>query len=181
MGDTILTVTYTLNGQAPTASSPGITVHKPTSLAVTQGVTQDGTDTQNITCAGTYACPDAYGSCPCTYGSGLCSQTGPVFIRLYSVQDQLSPPNQFGQVGIANTNNAETFTSISTTCCNDKPTPSLPASSSQFGDKFELLNTCCFSGQPGCQETIGQTITVNGFPVRTDTISKTCTSASVTP
>jgi hypothetical protein len=181
MGDTILTVTYTLNGQAPTASSPGITVHKPTSLAVAQNVTQDGTETLDITCAGTYACPDAYGSCPCTYGSGLCSQTGPVFIRIYAVQDQFNPPNQFDQVGISYTNNAEAFTSISTTCCADKPTPSPPANSSQFFDKFELLNTCCFSGQPGCKETIGQTITVNGFLVRTDTVTKTCTSASVTP
>jgi hypothetical protein len=180
MGDTILTVNYSVNGGNTTGQSPAITVHKPTSLLVAQNTTQEGTITANVSCAGTFACPDAYGSCPCTYAANLCAQTGPKFIRLYSVQDQLNPPNQFNNVGISNTNDAESFTSFSSTCCDDTPNPNT-ITGSVFGDQFYILNTCCFSGQPGCGETITQVFTVNGFPVGTYTITKTCTSASVTP
>ncbi|HEV2247601.1 MAG TPA: Ig-like domain-containing protein [Terriglobia bacterium] len=181
MGDTVLTVKYTLNGQSGQASSTGITVHKPTSLQVVSGSYQSGGQTFTVSNTGSFACSDAYGKTTNTYGSGTTSYTGYLYVRTYSVLDQLSPANQFNNVGISKANITESFTSFSSTCCNPAPTGSITITTTIFGDRFGLGSTCCLSGEPGCSDSETQTITVNGYPVRTVAVSHTCSGVTLNP
>jgi hypothetical protein len=52
---------------------------------------------------------------------------------------------------------------------------------SSFTDTIGIYSTCCETGGPGCTTTTNQTITVNGFSMAQETITTTCTTASVAP
>jgi hypothetical protein len=181
LGDTTIKATYTYNGASASASSSGITVHKPTALEVLGGAYQSGGQTFTVGNTGSYACPDAYGTTSNTYGSGTTSYTGYFYIRTYSVLDQLNPPNQFNSVGISQANITESFANFSSTCCNPSFPGPLTITSTLFDDHFALGNTCCLSGEPGCSQSGTQTITVNGYSVRTEGIAKTCSSVTLNP
>jgi hypothetical protein len=181
LGDTIITAKYSYGSASPSANSSGITVHKPTSLKILAGGYQSGGQTFTVGNTGSYACPDAYGTTNNIYGSGTTSYTGYLYIRTYSVLDQLSPANQFSSVGISNANITESFSGFSSTCCNPGPPGSLTITSTIFDDHFGLGNTCCLPGEPGCSDSNTQTITVNGYPVRTEGVTHTCSGVTLNP
>ncbi len=180
-GDTVVSVTYTYNAKSATAGSAGITVHKPTSLNVLSGNYVAGGQNFTISCAGSTPCPDPYGSSRCTYDPlHTCTYNSFLFRRTYSVMDQLTPANAFSDVGISSANVQESISNISSNCCS----PSIQtrsATSTIFDDNFTHANTCCLSGQPGCSLSDTQTITVNGFTVRTLSVTLTCSGVTLNP
>ena len=64
--------------------------------------------------------------------------------------------------------------------CNITPTTNSPGMSN-FSDTLQFCSTCCESGGPGCTSTASRVYTINGFPMPTQTITQTCTTATVTP
>jgi len=164
MGDTILTVTYTLNGRAASASSPGITVHRPTSLYV---------QIDHVNPSG-YSCNDVC----CLNGQPGCSYSTYLRQRTYVVQDQFG--TQFPSVGIIAANVTESFGSLNSSC----GSPQVNAGGAQvstFNDFFYLCASECLPGGAGCSVSGTQTITVNGYSVRTESVVWTCTGVTLTP
>lgn len=174
-GDTVVTVTYTVNAQNATAKSAGITVHKPTSLMVLS----DTTDPSGFQC--TVPCLANPGDGTCNASTANCSYSSYLRQRQYSVLDQLDPPKEFANVGISQADVTETVP-ISSTC---PGVTTITGSSIKtiFPDSFFLCSTCCLTSGPGCtaQTNPVQTISVNGIPVRSETISFTCTGVTLTP
>ena len=182
VGDTIVKAKYSYAGVSPSANSSGITVHKPTALAVISGSYQSGGLAYSVSNVGTYQCPDNYGTTSNKYGAGTTNYTSYLYVRTYSVLDQLSPANQFSSVGISNANITESFPNFSSTCCNPSQPGSVTVTTTVFGDRFSVNpGPCCLSGEPGCSESLSQTITVNGYPVRTEGITKTCSGVTLNP
>lgn len=175
-GDTIVSVTYTVNGQSATAQSNGITTHNPTSLAVTG----DNFYPTGWACSGTNSVECIIGNGTCSPSAGLCSYDGPLRIRSYDVHDQLNQP--FTALGLTLVNISESVT-VSTTCP-DVGQPVLASSpSTPFSDKLAACSRCCLPGGQNCTTTTAptQAILANGNVVRSEIITWTCTSISLNP
>jgi len=176
-GDTIVSVTYTKNGQSATAQSSPITTHNPTSLTVTS----DATNPTGYSCSGVSSVPCLAnpGDGTCNANTSACGYSSYLRTRGYSVVDQLN--QQFVSVGIFDANVSESLP-FSSTCPNITLTTGANTSST-FPDSFHLCHTCCLPSGPGCtaQTAPTQVISVNGLQVRSEAINWTCTSVSLTP
>jgi YD repeat-containing protein len=160
--DVQISVAYHL-GQYNVVGYRYLTVSKPTSLFLES----DTTNPTGVTC-----------SVPCVSGSGTCTYNSYVRTRTYVVRDQFS--QLFTNLGIAQIVGTESFSGLSSTCGASAPSPS-PVFLSRFNDFFAFCGTACLSGGGGCTTTATQSIQVNGFVVRTSSVSWTCTACSVTP
>jgi hypothetical protein len=175
MGDTIVSVTYSVNSQSATSKSAGITVHQQTALTVLSDTTNPSGKTWTVSCL---AKP---GNGTCNPSTSNCTYTSYLRQRQYSVLDQFSPPNQFQNIGISAATVTESIP-VTTTCPDASPiTGSSPLS--VFYDNFGMGSRCCLPGGPGCSTSTSpvQTISVNGISVRTETINWNCTGVTVSP
>lgn len=174
-GDTTITVTYTVNSKSTTASFSGITVHQPTALATNSTVPNDHTETCSLPCLahpGDGTCNVATNT-NCSYGESITR-------RNYSVLDQFNPPNKFEDVNLSAVTITESVTLTGNTCGGSGVTTGT-AGSSPFYDDFGKCDSCCETGGPGCTTNASQTIYANGFAVRSEQLTVTCTSASLVP
>lgn len=162
-GDTVVSVTYTLNSQSATAKSAGITVHQPTSLYVQS----DSTNPTGWSCTVT-----------CLNGQSGCSYTSYLRQRTYIVEDQFG--SQFPSVGINNIRGVESYSGL-TSSCGASSVLTGTAPTSTFTDQFHFCSTACLAGGSGCTTSATQTITVNGFQVRTEGVTWTCSGVTLSP
>ncbi|MFQ5664110.1 MAG: hypothetical protein ACE5HL_09775 [Terriglobia bacterium] len=162
-GDTIITVTYTVNKRSATAQSAPITVHKPTSLFVESDTTNPTGKTCDVKCLD--------GSPGCSYQSYLRT-------RVYVVQDQFN--QLFTNVGIDTVDARESFSGFTSTCGASEPAPGSDTGS-RFRDDFDFCSSACLPGGGGCTNSATQTITVNGLSVRTVSVNWTCTGVTLSP
>jgi hypothetical protein len=177
VGDTQITVRYTKNGASDSDSSAPITVHKPTALLVVSDTTNPTGENCSVHCL------DKIGStCATTTAkSTTCSYSSYLRTRQYSVLDQLTPANQFQNVGITAATITESQPFVTT--CTNATLPVRSATTSVFTDSFFLCHTCCLQGGPGCSAGTNpvQTISVNGEAVRTETINWSCSNVTLNP
>jgi hypothetical protein len=173
-GDTVITVEYTVNGKSNSAQSQGITVHQPTSLKTNSTTPNDHTTTCGLPCLTN----PGHGTCTVTPGTS-CSYTESITRREYSVQDQFNPPNLFENVNLQPTI-TEGVNSQQGSCGGNDVGIAI-GGGSPFPDDFGKCDSCCESGGPGCTSTATQTIFANGFAVRNESITVTCTSVTLTP
>jgi hypothetical protein len=96
------------------------------------------------------------------------------------VQDQFTPPNLFENVQLSGVSITETVNASKGTCGGNGVEKAI-SGGSPFHDDFGKCDSCCESGGPGCKSTATQTVFANGFPVRNEDISVTCTSATLVP
>ncbi|MEE8608483.1 MAG: hypothetical protein V3S55_12830, partial [Nitrospiraceae bacterium] len=160
--DTIISPTYTVNNQQLTKQSAPITVHKPTSLFVESDTTNPTGNTCNVSCLD--------GSPGCSYNSYLRT-------RFYVVKDQFN--QLFTNVGINTVDARESFFGVTSTCGGSVETGS--DTGNRFRDDFRFCSSACLPGGGGCASSATQTITVNGFPVRTVNVNWTCTGVTLNP
>jgi hypothetical protein len=172
-GDTIITVTYTVNTQSATAQSAGITVRQPTSLSVNSDTTNPSGKWCSVDCL---AHPGD-GTCRATFRT--CSYISYLRQRQYSVLDQFG--NKFENVGLSSVVVTESVPF--TTTCQGLVQPVLSGLTSPFNDSYFLCHTCCLPNGPGCSAQTNplQTIFVNGVSVRQESITWTCTGVTVSP
>ena len=172
-GDTVISVTYSVNSQLGFASSSTITVHQPTSLTV---------DSDNS--ALSYLCTVYALAHP---GDGTCNTTttqtsysAPMRQRQYSVLDQFS--NKFESVGLSAVSVTESVP-FTTTCPDVHSLSTGSNNMTPFSDRFYLCSTCCLPRGPGCTMKTNpeQTILVNNLPVRTETINWSCSGTTLSP
>jgi hypothetical protein len=118
LGDTIITVNYTVNQEPASDSSQGITVHVPTSLYTNSTTVNDHT----LSCPtdfnlGTLPCLAHPGDGTCNVKAGTsCSYSAPITRRWYSVLDQLSPANFFENVQLSGVTVTEQITPNQGSC-----------------------------------------------------------------
>lgn len=175
LGDTTITVKYTVNNQSASDTSQQITVHKPTSLKTNSTTPDDHT----LTC--TLPCLLSPGTGTCTVKSGTsCSYSEEITRRNYSVQDQFNPPNLFENIQLSGVTVTENVNANQGTCGGNN-VETAKTGGSPFYDDFGKCDSCCETGGPGCTSTASQTILANGFSVRTESITVTCTSATLNP
>jgi len=174
-GDTTISVKYTVSGQSASSASQKITVHKPTSLKTTSTTPDDHTETCSLSCL---AKP---GDGTCTVKSGTsCNYSEEITRRDYSVQDQFNPPNLFENVQLSGVTITEDV-NASQGSCGGNNVEAGSTGGSPFHDDFGKCDSCCESGGPGCTSTASQTVYANGFAVRTESITVTCTTATLVP
>ena len=170
-GDTVISVTYSFNGQLGFATSSTITVHRPTALTV---------DSDNSGLS--YLCP-VYalahpGDGTCNTSTSETSYSAPMRQRQYSVLDQFTC--KFESVGLSSVSVTESvpFTSTCTLTV-----PPRTAGTTPFLDSYYMCSSCCLPQGPGCSAKTNpvQTISVNNLPVRTETISWSCTGTTLSP
>ncbi len=164
-GDTVITVTYTVNNRSASAQSAPITVHKPTSLSLDS----DSTNPTGTTCNA--PCLDNPNQ-TCTYSSYLKT-------RIYTTQSHLAQTS-FPSVGLTSIVAQESFTGFTSSCGASLPQTE-SAGTATFNDRFFFCSSACLQGGGGCTNTATQTLTVNGLVVRTPSVTWTCSSATVTP
>ncbi len=160
-GDVPIKVTYTKNGEA--TATKNITVVKPTSLFLESDITNQ---TGNMC------------TVPCLDGSPGCTYDSYIRTRVYVVKDQFG--RQFPNIGINTLDVRESFSGYNSGCGANPPAEGTP-DTTRFGDAFTLCHTACLPGGPGCTSSATQTLTANGFPVRTVSVTWTCASASLNP
>jgi len=162
VGDVPVKVTYTYSGKSNNATQ-NVTLRQPTSLYLESAVTDLAGQACSVTCLD--------GSPSCGYSSYLRT-------RIYVVQDQFS--QLFTNVGINTIDARESFSGFTSTCGAGAPATA-PAGTARFQDKFFFCSTSCLPGGPGCTSSATQTITVNGFSVRTLSATWTCTGVTLNP
>jgi YD repeat-containing protein len=173
--DSSITVTYAdPTGGSVSATFPGITVHKPTSLSTNSTTPNDHTIACNLPCL---AQPNS-GSCNVTPNTS-CSYQEPLTVRKYSILDQFGQAFESVQLGSAGTITEEVNAQQGT--CSGNQVVTSATGGSPFQDEFGKCDSCCESGGPGCQSTAQQTILVNGFAVRSESITVTCQQATLVP
>ena len=172
-GDTVVKVTYTVNSQSASGSSQGITVHKPTSLKTVSTVPNDHTTTCTVPCL----LNPGKGTCTIKAGTS-CNYTEPITRRRYSVVDKWG--NLFQNVQLSGVTITESVTASQGSCGGNKVETGRTGGS-PFYDDFGKCDSCCEAGGPGCTSTATQTLYANGFSVRNENITVTCTSATLNP
>jgi hypothetical protein len=172
VGDTTVSVTYSLNSQTASATSLAITVHQPTSLDAST-VNANGTTPCTLPCLTN----PGNGTCNATPGT-QCTYSANLFQRDYTVLDQFG--TAFPAVGILNAAVTESVNLTSNNCGGSGVTTG-SSSFTAFDDAFGKCDTCCQQSGPGCTTTAAQTLFVNGFSVRSTTITATCTTVNVVP
>jgi hypothetical protein len=172
--DTTITVTYTVNGQAADDTSDPITVHQPTSLRTNSTTPNYTTTTCTLPCL---ANPNK-GSCAVKSGTS-CSYSEPITRRYYSVLDQFG--NAFEDVNLSAAPAITEQVSAQQGTCGGNGVETGSTSGSPFYDDFGKCDSCCESGGPGCTSTASQALFSNGLSVRQESISVTCTLATLTP
>jgi len=158
VGTYTVQVTYTVNNQIGTAVTPG-RVQQPGSLGVI---------TNNTSLAACTNLPGSY-------------NTQKRSIQ-YQVLDTSSPPTP---IPVADMYLTETLNGISNTCNVPYPTPTVGEQSGSNGyfptpDTLQICSPVCLpadsNGNPkgSCAANVTQTWNVNGFLVKSDTLSYTC-------
>jgi hypothetical protein len=157
--DVPITVRYTVNGQSITWNGT-LTVVKPTSL---ERLADNFNPTGNY-CGNTADCPG------CNYYS---------FKRIvnYKIKDQFG-----GRIEGFALEVSESFQNFSSTCGARPPTPGGSSGRPIQGiaDAFTFCSAACMPGGAGCTAQATQTLFVNGFSVRTNSVRWTCTDATIT-
>jgi hypothetical protein len=173
--DTAVSVSYNdPTGGTVSATFTGITVHKPTSLRTNSTKVNDHTVTCTLPCL---AAPNT-GSCTIEPGT-TCSYQEPITRRTYSILDQFGQAFEDVNLGAAGT--ITESVNASQGSCGGNGVETGATGGSPFMDDFGKCDSCCEPGGPGCQSTATQAIMVNGFAVRNEAITETCTSATLTP
>ncbi len=174
--DTQITVTYTdpTTGGNVSATFSGITVHKPTSLSTNSTTPNDHTIACTLPCL---ANPNT-GSCVVKTGTS-CSYQEPITRRVYSILDQFG--QAFENVNLSSAGTVTEQVTAQQGTCSGNQVETAPTGGSPFHDDFGKCDSCCEPGGPGCQSTAQQTIFVNGFAVRSENITVTCTQATLVP
>jgi YD repeat-containing protein len=174
--DTSITVTYAdpTSGTSVSSTFVGITVHKPTSLSTNSTTPNDHSLTCNLPCLTN---PNT-GSCNVTPGTS-CSYQESVTRRMYSIVDQFG--NKFENVGLSSAGTVTETVNAQQGSCGGNVVSLGATGGSPFHDDFGKCDSCCEAGGPGCQSTAQQTISVNGFAVRNESITVTCQQATLVP
>jgi YD repeat-containing protein len=174
--DTSITVTYDdpAAGVSVSATFPGITVHKPTSLSTNSTTVNDHVVPCNLACLTN---PNS-GSCNVTTGTS-CTYQEPVTRRMYSIVDQFG--NKFENLGLSSAGTVTESVVAQQGSCGGNLVSTGTTGGSPFHDDFGKCDSCCEPGGPGCQSTAQQTIFVNGFSVRSESITVTCQQAALVP
>jgi len=165
--DTTLTLKYTYNNQSSIASA-NITVVKPSSLA-----SPPTTDTPNPS---GHTCTAGYGNPTCSQSgfTGTGSYTSYVRNRTYRILDQFNNWIAGYPLDIG-----ESYSSPTGQCASDAVTTSSGAGDT-VTDCFYFCSATCKQGGT-CGVSATQTITVNGYSVRTESVTWTCSSVSLSP
>jgi len=171
-GDTSITVKYTMNSQNVSATSAAITVHQPTTLTPSS-VYSTGTAPCTTPCI---LYPGA-GNCDAS-PTNKCKYNANQFQREYKVNDQFG--TFFQNFGINNATVTEQV-NLTSNNCSGSGVGQGSSTYTDFFDNFAKCDTCCQSGGPGCTTVAAQTLLVNGFSVRSTTITVTCTTVTVVP
>jgi len=172
--DSTITGFYTYQGQEVDDTSDPITVHQPTSLRTNSTTPNYRSTTCTLPCL---ANPNT-GSCAIKSGTS-CSYSETVTRRYYSVLDQFG--NAFEDVNLGAAPAITESVNASQGTCGGNGVDLGTTSGSPFYDEFGKCDSCCESGGPGCTSTASQTIFSNGISVRQESISVTCTTATLTP
>ncbi len=168
VGDTPITVTYTLGSQHPSQTG-SITVEKPTSLQVIGDTTTANGHTCNAS-ATNNTCQQSGFTGSGTYASYLRNRT-------YHIMDLFNPPRWIQGIGLEI---KESYTAPTGACSG----PGVPIPPLAYGDTipdcfYFCAATCQAAGS--CSVSATQTLTVNGFTVATESVNWTCSGVSVTP
>lgn len=172
--DSTITGFYTYKGQEVDDTSDPITVHQPKSLRTNSTTANYRTTTCTLPCL---ANPNK-GSCAIKSGTS-CSYSEPVTRRYYSVLDQFG--NAFEDVNLSVAPAITEIVTANQGTCGGNGVEISSTSGSPFYDEFGKCDSCCESGGPGCTSTASQTILSNGVSVRQESISVTCTTATLMP
>jgi YD repeat-containing protein len=174
--DTAITVKYDdpTAGVSVSATFPGITVHKPTSLSTNSTTPNDHVMPCTLPCLTN---PNT-GSCNVTTGTS-CTYQEPVTRRMYSIVDQFG--NKFENLGLSSAGTVTESVVAQQGSCGGNRVDIASTGGSPFHDDFGKCDSCCEPGGPGCQSTAQQTIFVNGFTVRSENITVTCQQATLAP
>jgi Bacterial Ig-like domain (group 2) len=165
VGDVPITITYTLNGASGTATA-SITVQQPTSMEVTS----DTAPADGHTCVTTrYTGP----LCPESTYSGGANYTSYLRTRVYQVMDELNHPI----LGFALAD-LESYTQPTGSCLVTIQTGA--GTGTTVTDCFFLCSETCRTGE-SCSSSATQTITGNGYVVRTENVTWTCSGATLSP
>lgn len=167
VGDVPITVTYTLNGESGTAAT-NITVEQPTSLSIVS----DTTNSTGHTCVG----GTGSNTCSQSYFSGSGTYTSYVHNRQYHVMDQLSPSRWIAGYLMQI---QESYSAPTGQCSGDSVATG-GGSGDTVTDCFYFCGATCQSAG-SCSVSATQTITVNGFTVATESVTWTCSGATVSP
>jgi hypothetical protein len=169
LGDVPITASLTFSNCPAASATASITVMQPTSLQV---VTDTISSTGHTCVGGT-----GTNTCSQSYFSGSGSYNSYVRNRTYHIMDQLSPPDWIAGYNLQ----IQESYSAPTGQCSQNATPVTGAG---FGDTvtdcFYFCSGTCQSGG-SCNLSSTQTVTVNGFPVATESVNWTCTGVSVSP
>ncbi len=165
LNDTPITVTYTLNGSAPSATV-NITVVRPTSLSL-QSDTTNGTGHTCVGGTGTNTCTQSY-------FSGTGSYTSYLRNRTYHVMDQ------FGRWIAGYSMDLEESYTTPTGQCASNLLVTGGGTGDTVTDCFYFCSSTCQS-QGSCSVSATQTGTANGFTVLTESVNWTCSGVSLSP
>ncbi len=167
VGDTAITVTYTANSQSA-SSTANITVVKPSSLA-----SPPTTDTVNST-GHTCSASATSNTCSQSIFAGSGSYSSYVRNRTYKILDQFNNWIAGYPLDIQ-----ESYTSPTGQCASDKVVTG-SGNGDTVTDCFYFCSATCQQGG-SCNVSATQTITVNGYSVRTESVTWTCSSATLSP
>ena len=165
--DTTLSVKYTVNSESGTASAK-VTVVKASSLA--SPPTTDTTNPTGHTCVGGQGNP----TCGQSGFNGTGSYGSYLRNRTYKILDQFNDWIAGYPLDIQ-----ESYTPPTGQCASDEV-----VTSSGAGDTVtDCFYFCSATGQHGgsCNVSATQTITVNGYSVRTEGVNWTCASVTLNP
>ncbi|MBI1746221.1 MAG: hypothetical protein HYR55_06500 [Acidobacteria bacterium] len=165
--DVIILVTYTVNGRSVTWQGY-LTVVKPTSLTLAS----DSTNANGHTCVTSTQTPTCETS---TCGGPTCNYTSYLRILTYNVMDQFNPAQAISGFTI---DIQESYTTPSGSCASTPPITG-SGTGSIITDCFYFCSSTCASGG-SCSVSSQQTITVNGFQVRTNSVNWACSGVTVT-
>lgn len=166
--DTAITVKYTINNESAAASAD-ITVVQPTSLA--NPATTDTTNPTGHTCSASAVS----NTCAQSKFAGSGSYSSYVRNRTYHILDQFN--NWISGYPLAI---QESYGAFGGQCASDEAVTGAPSNGDTVTDCFYFCSATCHNGG-SCGVSATQTITVNGYSVRTEGVTWTCASVTLNP
>jgi len=165
--DVPITLTYTANGQSANATA-NITVRKPSSLQLIS-------DTPNPT---GHTCTGSPTSNTCTQSHFQGSGTYSSYLRTrqYHIMDQFIPPQWIQGYAL---DIQESYTAPTGQCAGDSVVTTSGAGDTA-ADCFYFCSATCQTGG-SCSVSATQSITVNGYNVGTESVTWTCSDATIQP
>jgi len=177
IGDTQISVSYSVNGQSSTANSLPITVHRAASLRVVS----DSTDPTGQSWSP--MCLLHPGDGTCNVSSSSCAYNSFLRTRSFDVLDQFGTAFS-SYSGLTGVFVSESVSINQTSCSANVGIVQLVGTQSAalpFADEYSMGASCCLPGGPGCSTNASQQILVDGWAVRNQSEAFTCTGVVLNP